>query len=79
VLAACFDGHRGPRASLHAASALPAAVRDAIRAGEPSPLAAAWRAVAQSYGEGGEQDGACASMALVRQDGLCEAGLWSTD
>lgn len=39
VLAACFDGHRGPRASLHAASALPAAVRDAIRAGEPSPLA----------------------------------------
>ncbi|EOD37656.1 hypothetical protein EMIHUDRAFT_225232 [Emiliania huxleyi CCMP1516] len=64
-------GKRATQEDTHAARA--------ARRREPSPLAAAWRAVAQSYGEGGEQDGACASMALVRQDGLCEAGLWSTD
>ena len=51
VLAACFDGHRGPAASEYAARALPGAVRDAIEAGEPSPSpprgAVWWRATRQ--------------------------------
>ena len=65
VLAACFDGHRGPRAAQYASAALPDAVRRAVERGEPSPLAAAWRAIADGYLETGHQDGACATMALI--------------
>ena len=72
VLAACFDGHRGPQASAFAAKALPDAVRRAIEAGDPSPLAAAWRTVADDYAATGAEDGSCAAAALIRGGGSLE-------
>ena len=72
VLAACFDGHRGPQAATYGAAELPQAVRLAIEAGDPSPLAAAWRSVADGYSGTGMQDGACASAVLISGDGRCE-------
>ena len=72
ILAGIFDGHRGPKASAFAQAALPEAVRSAIHAGEPSPLAAAWRCVAEGYFATEEQDGSCASAVLISGDGRCE-------
>ena len=72
VLAACFDGHRGPKASEYAAARLAEAVRRAVERGEPSPLAAGWRAVADGYAQTGAQDGACATMVLIADDGRME-------
>ena len=72
TLAACFDGHRGPRASRFGQSRLPEAVRKAVERGEPSPLAAGWRKVCELYGETGHQDGSCVSAALVAGDGRLE-------
>lgn len=72
VLAAVFDGHRGDRAAQYAATALPDAVRRAVERGEPAPLAAAYRDVADGYLRTGHQDGACATMALIGDNGLIE-------
>jgi serine/threonine protein phosphatase PrpC len=72
VLAAVFDGHRGGAASAHAAEHLPGAVRSALARGEPSPLAAAWRAVCDSYAARMLQDGCTATAALLTDDGRCE-------
>ena len=72
VLTAVMDGHRGSAASAFAAAALPAAVRQAIERGEPSPLSAGWRQVCAEYAATGEQSGSCVSAALLADDGRCE-------
>ena len=72
TLAGVFDGHRGPRASTHAAATLPGAVKDALSRGDPSPLAVAWRATCESYRRTGHQDGSTASVVLVSEDGRCQ-------
>lgn len=51
---------------------MPGAVRDALRRGEPSPLAVAWRATCESYRRGGEEDGSTATAALIADDGRCQ-------
>lgn len=72
TLAGVFDGHRGPRASAHAAAMLPAAVKEALSRGEPSPLAVAWRATCESYRRTGHQDGSTATVVLASDDGRCQ-------
>jgi serine/threonine protein phosphatase PrpC len=72
TLAGVFDGHRGPRASAHAAATLPAAVKEALSRGEPSPLAVAWRATCESYRRTGHQDGSTATVVLASDDGRCQ-------
>ena len=66
-----LDGHRARLLRLRGLRAA-AAVKHAIQTGEPSPLAAARRTVADDYAASGEQDGACASACLLRSDGRLE-------
>jgi len=47
-------------------------VRAALKRGEPSPLAAAWRDVCESYARTHEQDGSTATAVLIADDGRCE-------
>jgi serine/threonine protein kinase/serine/threonine protein phosphatase PrpC len=72
TLAAVFDGHRGGAASAHARATLADAVAGAIAAGEPSPLAVAWRGVVDGYLRTGAQDGATASALLLDDRGMAE-------
>lgn len=72
VLAAVFDGHRGPAASAHAAAHLPSAVSAAIAEADPAPLAVAWRQVVDSYLESGHEDGSTATAMLMGESGAVE-------
>ncbi|KAL1495982.1 hypothetical protein AB1Y20_014622 [Prymnesium parvum] len=72
LLAAVFDGHRGPRASAYASTALPSAVRAALERHEPAPLGAAWRDVCEGYLSSGAQDGCTATAVLIHDDASCE-------